>query len=340
MKKNKAFNTILDKIKVERIKMTCLAVLTFFLLLEVTVGYKAFSSGKVFNGGMIVLFMLYGYSLPMSNDSNKPREHKIIFYCIVISFLNNLLVTFRIFLPNWTILLVLMLFIVLNLTHNRKIRLSAVAVALTFNFLILFIVYPFNDFGMYHLYNNQNGNDSINISRSVISINGIEKFEQLKSLAIHSEHITTYEPITEISALESILIRNCDLSKLKEINPVKKVESAVISVREGSVFDIDTVFPNLKYLLLTDISSEDLTYLDGLKDLERLDLASLEMNNLRGIESLENLREVKLESVRVKNLSALEDLQHLEKIIFYNCVIDELELMRIIENIDLLVEIR
>lgn len=317
----------------------CNVLLMILLGLEITTGYKAFATGKIYSEGVLFFTILLGYSSIIIHNDIQHKPQNTLILLVVITIILNSFSTYIFYLPSWTIILVNLLIGSFSLFHNTKLRVSLLIITFLINIVLCSIMYPFVDIEMYHSILNQSEQASLSLNNDVVNIKGIETIMPLQKLFIQSERVISYKPIEELLNLDTIMFSYCDLSKLKEVKPMLNVTSLIISNTKGHQFSLETVFPSLKYLLIKDLDSNNLVYLDGLIYLETLELSSSEIDNLSGIQNLTHLTTLKLDHVTVNDLSILEDLEHLHTIILSNCDYNQHELDQIIKETSIIVEI-
>ena len=183
----------------------------------------------------------------------------------------------------------------------------------------------------------------ISVNESMENLSNLEIFQSLESLEISSMHgLSNISSIESFEKLNVLKMRSCDqLDSLESISPIQNCKNLSELELNGFDFIEDLNFlSDHKNLTKLQVSSNKLTDLDGLKNLNKLeeldfnDCTSLiEMEQLQNLDQLTNLNFGMCE--KIENLDFLSHLKNLTKVNLQGCFgIENLPSLHDLDNLE------
>ena len=148
--------------------------------------------------------------------------------------------------------------------------------------------------------------------QNISDISVFKDIPNLKSVSLHGLPVDDYSVLWELVGLESLRLGSTE---------------AAINV------DNISVFKNLKYLSLTDITISNLSFLSGKTDLTYLQLYNCGLKNLDLLSNFTNLEELYLDDNNISNIDVLSKLKNLKKLSLYNNNISNIEALAGLNNL-------
>ena len=161
------------------------------------------------------------------------------------------------------------------------------------------------------------------------NLEGIEALEELRELNLEDNFIESVSPLTSSSKLETLSLRNNEITDLEEIDfgDILFLNIRDLSLRhnvkrdeEGNgtrLSDINLLgqMISLRNLELRDNHIEELAPLSNLRDLNELDIRENRFDDIEALETLTKLEELNL---RDNEIDSLEPLQYLSRLTYLN----------------------
>lgn len=188
--------------------------------------------------------------------------------------------------------------------------------------------------------NNKSAIKEINIQTDVVSFEPIYAYNNLEVLSVYNSlkpslilNISNFAKLSSLvlngnisvhgllnSQLKSLLVNystnGMRFEKCESLEKFTLIRSKGIALKEVSCF-----FPNLKKLVLTQISLTSLSGIENLKDLEELEVNYCsKLQDISGIVSCHKLLNVYFENVKkLTDITPLIALKHLKDLTFFKC---------------------
>lgn len=154
----------------------------------------------------------------------------------------------------------------------------------------------------------------LELSKQDITYGDIKNIESIYITPLDTTTIMNIAGLEFFDNLKSLVIGSNDVSTINCISRLKNIESLIMY--ENNITDYENIsnFPNLKTLNLSDNNINNIRFVSNLTDLEFLQLSHNEISNITALSSLQKLKNINLSSNNIKKLDALTNLTQLEDI--------------------------
>lgn len=175
-------------------------------------------------------------------------------------------------------------------------------------------------------------NDEIYLEKKEIR-NGylVFDFEDSEDKEVNLKKVFKLYNEDEKSQIQNLIIKNCKINEMKEIDGLKKLE--FLSVSRSNLEKIPKISSNLYALLIRESKIEKIENVSN-SNLESLNLRKNNITSIEGLSKLKNLESLNLTDNNISKIENLDDLSNLKKLLLFKCRISKIENLNGLNNLE------
>lgn len=134
--------------------------------------------------------------------------------------------------------------------------------------------------------------------------------------------------------LKQLNFQQVKISGIQDLPELPNLEGlSLIQMPVSELTGLETKYPKLKELNISNTAVEDLRPLEGLKELEMLNCSGTNVKRFRGLEGLQNLKEIDCSNTKVFKFDRLTELKNLQKITCFNTGLRQNDIDKLLESL-------